>query len=207
MKPNFKKFLAGALAILVVSAQPSAVAGSYGTVKLKPAQERIYRAVVAPITPYASTGQWFEIKGSGTQTIEVLGIWLAYSATGAGVGDFYLRKNSSALTGGTSATATLVPLSAASAAATATVTSWTAAPSGGGTEIGKLSYVQLTPNVNAAATYTANGGFVKLFDANLAGAPITLSGTAQAVVIDCGGTIPGGTAPKVAAFVEWKEKS
>lgn len=114
-------------------------------------------------------GHCVEIIGSGSQTVRVLEIYTEKPSVAA---TFTFLKQSAVDTGGTSAAQTLVPMSSANSAATATVKAYTAVPTPG-TSIG---------NVFITALATTDGRDIQF--EQVAGQPVTLIGTSQSLAIN-----------------------
>lgn len=147
----------------------------------------------------ASATDIFEMKGSATKTIYIEKIIIKPLQTTPGSIDFYLIKRSAANTGGTSTTATILPLDATDAAATAVINSYTANPTITGT-IGNIQVVNMWADAATNATqkeYTIDFGE--------RGKPITLNSASQTIAGNLNATtVTGG---KFYVTIQWREQA
>jgi hypothetical protein len=157
-----------------------------------------YSAAILGFTPAASATDFAQIAGSGSKTIRVTRISISGIATAAATVDIQLLKRSTANTGGTPTSVTLVPHDSNDAAATGTVTSYGANPTTG-TLTGAIRAQKL--NLGAAG---AAGLLVWDFTArNSKG--IVLRGAAQSLCLNWnGGSVPSGAV--ISADIEFTEE-
>jgi hypothetical protein len=174
------------------------------TQRVVQAQERTYAAATTAKTATANgTAAFLEVCGSASTTVRIQRIVVSGTvATAAVYGDLVVRKNSSALTGGTATTLTGTPYDSNSAAATATAKYFTALPTGGGTLVGTIHAGQaLFPLTGTPATYEPQ--LDRAWRDTDAEIPV-LRGVAQCIAVGFG-TAPGN-APTLAVSVVWTEK-
>ena len=155
-----------------------------------------YMAATGAFTPPATPTDLATIIGSATTVVKILKIVLCATQTTAGVNTYYLKKYSSANTGGTSATPTIVPVDANNSAATAVVRNYTANPTLG-TPIGSMDIVRLntptpTGNIQPVWVWDFMNGMVE---------PITLRGIAHQLSINFNGAaLPSGLSVAVSIW-------
>lgn len=145
-------------------------------------------------TPPATPNNLVIIEGSSTKTIRILEMWIYTQTTAAGSVQFFLKKYSTAATGGTFVSAgTPVPFDSNNAAATPNrVGHFTVDPTPG-TAVGTIRAVTIaTPVLRAASP----AGIIELSGVNMISGsqavgmeqsliqPITLRGTSQYLAID-----------------------
>jgi len=199
------KVLASLLALFTIAFCPAAYAGSYGEVQLAPSYKTTYSASTSYFTGAASATDIFQIYGSGTKTVRVLKI---FASNTAGSGDSlnlcYLLKRSTANSGGTASTPTVIPLDSNNAAGTAVVKNYTANPTLGST-VGQVLAAALV-GINSASASTTGGTAFPLFDADKYGQAITLRGTGEGLVVNLNGVSPVGTTAKFQFTVVWTEE-
>lgn len=148
-----------------------------------------YQAVVTDLALVASATDVFEIKGSSTKTVRVLGFLISGVQTTAGIINVDIVKRSTANSGGTSSAPTSVPNDSADAAATAALKAYTANPTTG-TLVGKL----FSRKILAPAVTSVVAGITEpiLFIPN--GKLGLLRGNAESLCVNLGGvTVTGGT--------------
>lgn len=133
------------------------------------------------------SGVALEILGSGTKTVKILEIYIHKPSVAV---DLTFTKRSTACTGGTAASATLVPFSSASSAATAVVKSYTAVPTAG-TSVG---------DVKLALDVTAGDILAFAFGDN-GDQPVTLRSAAETL------TIQTTVAVNLTGYVRFTEES
>lgn len=151
------------------------------------------------VAPAATATDVFQLIGSASKTVEITKIILSGTQTTGGMVDVYIKKRSTANTGGTSGASTNVPLLSTDGASTAVGAIYTANPSALGTDVGNI-YVQSIPI--SAITGTTNN-IVEINFGERA-RPLILSGVAQAVAINLNGvTIAGGSLKVVVEFLEY----
>lgn len=110
-----------------------------------------YSAAATEFAPGAAATDFFVIRGSATKTVRVTRMEISGTATAAGASTVQLNKYSVFLTGGTPATSTNVPHDSKNPAATAVVTSYTAAPTVGATLVGIVRSIRPTFTTPAGA--------------------------------------------------------
>jgi hypothetical protein len=150
------------------------------------------------VTSAASATDIFELKGSSTKKIGVTNIKISGTQTAAGIVDVYIKKRSSANTGGTSTTATCISHDATDVTATATGTIYTANPTTG-TSLGDLRIVSLPVVATTDKTLTSES-----LDFGIRGKPVYLNSATEALAINLNGVTVTGGSFKVS--VEWTEE-
>lgn len=176
------------------------VTDTYGALIVKDQQRHkaTYRTAFV-VSPAASATDVFQLIGSATKTVEITKIIISGTQTTAGLVDFYVKKRSTANTGGTSSASTNVPLISTDAAATAVGAIYTANPSALGTDVGNI-YIQALP-IGASTASTNN-----IVEINFGerGRALILSGVAQALAINLNGvTVTGGSLKITVEFLEY----
>lgn len=162
-------------------------------------QKTTYAAAVQGLAPGATPQDIFTITGSATKTIRILYLSIAGFATSSSGLDVFVLTRSTANTGGTSSTATAVPLDSNNAAATATVRSYTANPTAG-TLIGNIRtfHIQLNTNAGGPDTHIFEWGIRP-------GQCPVLRGTSQVFAVNLGG-IAAISGWSFTVSVEWSEE-
>lgn len=171
----------------------------YGAQIVKDQQrhKRTYRTAFV-VTPAASCTDLFQLIGSATTTVEVNKILISGTQTTSGLVDVYVKKRSTANTGGTSSASTNVPMISTDAAATAVGAIYTANPTTG-TTVGDV-WIQAVPIV----TTTAVENDIVEVNFGERGKALILSGVAQAMVINLNGvTVTGGSFKITIEFTEY----
>lgn len=150
----------------------------------------------------AATTDIFTIYGSGTKTVRVTRLLISSTtSTAAAYYDVILAKRSTAATGGTPATPTIVPYDSGFAAGTATVKNYTAAPTAG-TNVGTLTFAKYFSPI----TGTPAAVSTLVFDfANRPASPIVLRGTGEGLAVTISGVTPANAQTWDIA-VEWTEE-
>lgn len=142
-------------------------------------------------TPVATPNHLVIIQGSATTTIKVIAMWIYTQTTAAGSAQFFLKKYSTAYSGGVFVSAgTPVPLDSADAAATAVVGHFSTDPTPG-TLVGTIRAVTIATPVLRPAT---PAGIIELSGVDMITGtqvavpnsvqPVTLRGTSQYLAID-----------------------
>jgi hypothetical protein len=163
-------------------------------------QKTTYRASFTGLSPVSSATDVITISGNATKIVRPRRIELSGVATSAAVVDAQLLIRSTANSGGTSSTPTVVALDSSDPAGTAVVTTYTANPTTLGTLVGQIGSIKLplaaspgTPPLVAVDFGTRNCR------------PVTLRGAAQllcvnfnAETVGAGGSLNG--------MVEWTEE-
>lgn len=154
--------------------------GSYAPITasvLAPSAKTTYSAASAAFTPDATPADVCTITGSATKTVMVTKFCLSSIQTTAGVNSWFIKKRSTANSGGTSTDLAEVPHDSNNAAGSATTLNYTVDPTSG-TEVGNI----WTGKINSPAPGTAGiGGDIGTcvdFSA-LYGQPVVLRGTGQ----------------------------
>lgn len=164
-----------------------------------------YSLATARFTPAATATDVFILNGSATKTVKVTRIILSGNRTAdANEINYNIVKRSTANTGGTSATATNVPLDSNSAAATAVGKSYTANPAALGTAVGTVDNRAVTmpqSNTPLQPAYVCLWEFGSLFES-----PIVLRGTAEGVAINLEGAALAAGATDFQVTVYWTEE-
>lgn len=157
-----------------------------------------YSAAATAFAPAASATDVFTITGSASKTIRVTKIEMSATQTTAGNNEVLLVKRSTANSGGTSATPTIVPHDSSSAAGTAVVRSYTANPTTG-TLVGAVASVKMF----VSTTATENQKQIWDFGIRPSQA-IVLRGTSQVLAINLNAaTWTGGS---ISVYLEFTEE-
>jgi hypothetical protein len=166
-----------------------------------------YSASVTDLTVAAAATDIFTLTGSATKTIRIT--HFSISGTETTAKQFYdviMLKRSTANTLGTSTTRTAVPYDSADAAATATVSAYTANPTLG-TLVGNLSSVAV-PFCQTVPSNAQSNGDANTHDWEFGTRPskaLVVRGTSEVVAINLAGqTINGGSS--IDLYVEWTEE-
>ena len=142
----------------------------------------------------------FYLTGSATKTVYVREVTVQCTKTASGYVLGYLMKRSTATTGGTSATPTVIPLDSGNSTATAVAKSFTANPTVGT----GVSLAQLYVPFISTATYT-EPSIVRYRWGEGMEQNLVLRGVAQAVAINFNaGTTTGGVCN---VHVTWMEQA
>lgn len=158
-----------------------------------------YAATVNALTTAASATNIVTINGSASKTVRVVKVLLSGIQTASGNMTVLLRKQSTADSGGTPSSVTAVPHDSTSAAASATVNSYTGAPSAG-----SLVGVVVCKRVTFPSAATAFDSPLDFFIADIPAQAIVLRGVAQGLAISFNGvTLTGGS---VNATICWTEE-
>lgn len=171
----------------------------YGNFVVKDQQRHkpTYRTAFV-VAPAITATDIFQLIGSSTKTVEITKIIISGTQTTGGMVDVYIKKRSSANSGGTSSAATLVPMISTDAAATAVGAIYTANPTPGAT-VGD-AYIESIP-LSAITGITNN---VVEINFGERGKAIQLSGVAQAIAINLNGvTVTGGSIKITVEFTEY----
>jgi len=171
----------------------------YGNLVVKDQQRHkaTYRTAFV-VAPAATATDIFQLIGSASKTVEITSIRITGTQITTGQVNFYIKKRSTANTGGTSSAATLVPLISTDAAATAVGAIYTANPTTG-TTVGDVA-IRLVPIVAAASL----GDQEVNIDFGERGRALILSGVAQAMAINLNGvTITSGSLIITIEFTEY----
>lgn len=166
-------------------------------------QYATYRAASVAFTPGAAPEDVFTISGNATTNVYINKMGLSTTQTTAGINDWYLKKRSTANTGGVAVTETAVAVQSGNPAAATTVQHYTTTPSGVGTIVGALWSGWLdSPKITTAGTGGLQG--LELDFISMYGQPIALLSTAQVLSWSFNGAaLPTGLS--VLAWVQWFE--
>lgn len=142
----------------------------------------------AAFTPGATPTDLVTIFGSATKTVRVRSMKIGTQNTAAGSQEFVLSKRSAVTTGGTAGAATAIPHDSASAAATATVNSYTSTAPTAGTALGNLNKKRVASPVVVPATWAGIrlDGEVEMLPVNGDSKiqPVVLRGVAEGLAIN-----------------------
>lgn len=165
-----------------------------------------YAAASTSFTPGTTPQDVFTITGSASKVIRVLQLGFSSTQSAAGTNDWFLLKRSTANSGGTSASATAVPMDRNDASATATVLQYTVNPTAGSL-VGNIWHAALyTPLATPTGPgYPLVGGtlidFTRLF-----GRTVVLRGTGDVLSLNfAGAALPAGLSMR--CYVVWTEDS
>lgn len=185
----------------MAGSSPVAIASDQSSIPVSVADStaQAYCATSSAFTPGATPQDVFTLTGSGTKTISIRRVYLAGISSTGNVAAFFLRKRSTANSGGTSSIVTAVPRDSNNAAATAVARQYTSNPTAG-TLVGDVwaGYISC-PSTGVSS---AGSGFtvIELAPNN----PIILRGTSQVLALNFNGSaLPAGTTLLVT--FEWVE--
>ena len=155
------------------------------------------------ITPAAATTDVSELLGSASKTLYIKRVLvnLAIAANGTFPPKVYLIKRSSANSGGTSASTTVVPLDSNNSTY-GTCKSFTANPTTG-TPVGTIASCILGTaylSVNGTTQSTV------LYESSPDKPPLVLRGTSEGLCVNFNGVKPDGGTPTVSVTYEWSAK-
>ena len=161
-----------------------------------------YVAASGTFSPPATPTDMFVIVGSDTKVVKILKITLWATQTTAGSNTFYLKRYSTANTGGTSSAITTVTLDTTNEAPSATVKRYSANPTLG-TLVGSLEIVRAyTPTASAS---TLQPIIVWDYDTGSQGQPITLRGVSEQISVNFNGAaLPAGLS--ISCFIKFTEE-
>jgi len=138
------------------------------------------------------------ISGSSSRVVKVLRVVLNPILAGKQV-NFSIVKRSTANSGGTSTTPTVVALDSRDQAATAIVRRYTANPTTLGTEVGVIANAT-SASLNSSSTSTV---FPVVFDfTSPLGKPVTLNGDSEFLSVNMGGVTTGTSLIAYIMFTE-----
>jgi hypothetical protein len=145
----------------------------------------------------STTDNW-RISGNASNTVILTDLSVSCTQTTAGMVSVVVRKESTAVSGGTAATVTNFPVDSNKAAASSVVQSFTGTGPTVGTLVGDLDDQQF--GCMASATATPNDIYIY---PHAQGAPIAvLRGVAEGVALNFGGAITGGNLTVKANWIE-----
>jgi hypothetical protein len=162
--------------------------------------------IAVTTTPFLpGTQAAFTITGAANTLVRVLRMGISQLQTTAGVNNWFLWRYSSALTGGTAATLTNVPLDDNDSASNAIVQQWTVNFTGGGASVGALWGGRLAAPAAATAGAAGYQGLVVDFT-QLYGKPALLRGANQVIGWTSNGVaVAAGTL--LIPWVQWTEET
>lgn len=162
-----------------------------------------YSGASSAFTPPASAQDAFTVTGSSSKIIRVLRMWVSSVQTTAGLSTWFIKKRSSANSGGTSATVDAIAHDSANGAASATALQYTANPTAG-TLVGSL----WVGHVDSPAVATAGIGTTVMFVDFMAlyGQPVVLRSAAEVVAWNFNGASPPAGFSMVAGAT-WTEEA
>lgn len=163
-----------------------------------------YGATSTAFTPGATPQDVFTLTGSSTSNVYITKIKISNIQTAEGVNAWYLAKRSTANSGGTSATPTIVPFNSQNPSPSAVARQYTANPSLG-TLVGYIwgGYVY-APTVSTASARGLQG--VEIDFEDMFNQPITLLNENEVLAINFkGAALPAGLS--VIAQITWYEVS
>jgi hypothetical protein len=198
------KVLASLLALFTLAFCPAAYAGSYGEVQLAPSYKASYRASTGYFTTAASATDVAILNGSASKTVKVTNIWLTQGGVTSGaLSKYFVIKRSTANSGGTSTTATSVPLDSSNAAASVSgLKLYTANPTPGST-VGPIADDALYTGSSSGSL--ADAPRVLIYHADPFSQACVLRGTAEGLAVNFNGvTNPQSTS--VSITYEWTEE-
>jgi len=171
----------------------------YGSLVVKDQQRHkaTYRTAFV-VTPAATASDVFQLIGSASKTVEITQIIISGTQTTGGLVDIYIKKRSTANSGGSSTASTAVPMISTDAAATAVGAIYTANPTTG-TTTGDVAII--TAAFGPATSTDDNIAYINFGER---GKGLTLVGVAQAMAINLNGvTITGGSLKITIEFTEY----
>lgn len=162
-----------------------------------------YAATSTAFTPGATPEDVFTLTGSATTHIYVLHMSISTIQTTAGTNAWFIAKRSTANSGGTAATPTIVPLTSTNGAATAVARQYTANPTAG-----TLVGYNWGSWINSPAIATAGIGGSQITTAiqleTELGQAVHLADATEVIAFNFkGAALPAGLS--VIAHVEWIE--
>jgi hypothetical protein len=153
----------------------------------------VYSASAVGIVGATGATDTFTITGSASKNVRIHNIVVTGTQASSAVRDILLIKRSTANTGGTSTTPTVISLDSNSAAGTAVVRAYTVNPTLG-TTVGTVRVRRIgVPTTAAVSLDMAEFQFT---------VPLTLRGTAQVLSVNFNNP---GVAITFSAYVEWSE--
>jgi len=173
-----------------------------GRVTYRVASGTVASNVVTPtFTP--ATGVLFQLQGSASKTIRITRFVFTVSATAAGAADLTVTRRTSATTGGTTVTPTIMREDTNDAAATAVATYWT---SSAGVTLGTITGgPYFAERIMSESSSSAGGHRIDVpFGNNPGGKAFVLRGTGDYFTVAL--TAFAGTAPIAEFWCEWTEE-
>lgn len=155
-----------------------------------------YAATTTPFSPPSSPAptDMATITGSASKIVRVHAVYFSSTQTSYGTNNIYLVKRSTANSGGTSSSITAVPLDSTSAAATATVLSYTVNPTTGSL-VGNINMKRVASPVITTTGMSADIG-VDLMPSHRGfelTQPVVLRGTSEVLAVNfAGAALPAG---------------
>ena len=199
-----KRFITLLFALYAVLLQPLAADASYfPQTTITNNTEIGCRADTGFITPAATTGDVSELLGSASKTLYIKRVLvnLAVSSNGTFPPKVYLVKRSSADSGGTFASVTVVPLDSNNSTY-GTCKSFTANPTTG-TAVGTIA-----TSILGTAYLSVNGTTQStvLYESAPDKPPLVLRGTSEGLCVNFNGVKPDSGTPTVSVTYEWSAK-
>jgi len=167
-----------------------------------------YRTSITNLVLAATPTDFITLTGSASKTIRVTNIHLSCTQTAGSYPDIVLLKRSTANSGGTSTSPTIVPLDSNNAAASAVMRAYTANPTLG-TLVGNLMVERLNMNsptvqVGGGNNPTGTNQRGQLWEFGRLGQAIVLRGTSQVLALNGNSvTITGNSCD---SWLEWTEE-
>jgi len=167
-----------------------------------------YRTSITSLVLAATPTDFITLTGSASKTIRVTNIHLSCTQTAGSYPDIVLLKRSTANSGGTSTSPTIVPLDSNNAAASAVMRAYTANPTLG-TLVGNLMIEHLNMNsptvqVGGGNNPTGTNQRGQLWEFGRLGQAIVLRGTSQVLALNGNSvTITGNSCD---SWLEWTEE-
>jgi len=163
-----------------------------------------YSAASGVYTPPATPTDSFCIFGSASKTVRVVSFSNSNLQTTAGINLWVVAKRSTADTAGTPVAATRVPHDSDDAAATATVSHYTANPTTGSL-IGNVRSERVLAPAAGSVVGPVTYDFLAFGAATLLDRPVTLRGTGEGLCLNfAGAALPAGST--WAGNVTWTEE-
>ena len=158
-----------------------------------------YSAAVVGLATAALATDIFTITGSATKTVKVIHVEVTGTETTSAIRDILLIKRSSANSGGTFTSPTVVPHDSNNAAGTAIVKAYTANPTLG-TTIGTIR----VRKVDVEATNLVGASDDVIWEFGGLCQPIVLRGTGEVLAVNLNGVTSSGSSFDIS--VEWTEE-
>lgn len=175
------------LSALMLCVPVKAQAALFTQTSIKPSDTRTYRVTTGFFTTAASATDIARLPGNGTTVVRLLRVYVTQQATNVNASaNFYLVKRSTANSGGTAVSNTVVPLDSANSAANSTPQHYTANPTTGSL-VGTVSHYLIASGQTGASQPQPSTYTFPLYEANLESQAITLRGTSQEVDVNLNG--------------------
>ena len=176
------------------------VTSSPARVEIAPSTKATYTYAISATAPYATPTDWIVIRGVANRTVKIVRVEISGAATAATEVLAFLKKHTTANTGGTTGAAAFMQHDSADGAPQATLLLYTAAPTiNASATIWKT--VRMTLAVAPAATTNNPDRYVWEAGASAA-EPLTLRGITEEFALNFGGVaVPAGGVYDVAITV------